>query len=297
MNAYPIGNDLIIKWSLLYSDGSIFPLADFDYELSYRTNRGNKVVSDTSVISVVDNLLTWRLKGEDQFASGAYTLCLKVTFSGSKVAEFQYDNAFVLSPLVSIHGSIAEVCIQSICDAIGIGGAGGDGSSHIEASIYFVSDPGGRGEIEHADQIIIKCEPGAIKTSDEAVFGHYVNNRMRAGDDIKSYTRARYHGWVIPREEHTLPLSMTYLGRDACGFDRWMVTTNALGATSFPEYERLRDLESEQMEEEVRPRLPISTLKKSGIAIYRNGERISDWLKFRVVRDMGIDEEFRLARW
>ena len=99
MNAYPIGNDLTVKWSLLYSDGSVFPLSNYDYELSYRTNRGNKVVTDTSVISVDENILTWTFKGEEQVVSGRYTICLKITLSGSKVVELQYDNAFMLSPL------------------------------------------------------------------------------------------------------------------------------------------------------------------------------------------------------
>ena len=118
MNAYPIGNDLTVKWSLLYSDGSVFPLSNYDYELSYRTNRGNKVVTDTSVISVDENILTWTFKGDEQAVSGRYTICLKITFSGSKVVELQYDNAFMLSPLSGFKGAGSEIVLQSYCDAI-----------------------------------------------------------------------------------------------------------------------------------------------------------------------------------
>ena len=118
MNAYPIGNDLTVKWSLLYSDGSVFPLSNYDYELSYRTNRGNKVVTDTSVISVDENILTWTFKGDEQVVSGRYTICLKITLSGSKVVELQYDNAFMLSPLSGFKGAGSEIVLQSYCDAI-----------------------------------------------------------------------------------------------------------------------------------------------------------------------------------
>lgn len=118
MNAYPIGNDLTVKWSLLYSDGSVFPLSNYDYELSYRTNRGNKVVTDTSVISVDENILTWTFKGDEQVVSGRYTICLKITLSGSRVVELQYDNAFMLSPLSGFKGAGSEIVLQSYCDAI-----------------------------------------------------------------------------------------------------------------------------------------------------------------------------------
>lgn len=118
MNAYPIGNDLTVKWSLLYSDGSLFPLSNYDYELSYRTNRGNKVVTDTSVISVDENILTWTFKGDEQAVSGRYTICLKITLSGSSVVELQYDNAFMLSPLSGFKGAGSEIVLQSYCDAI-----------------------------------------------------------------------------------------------------------------------------------------------------------------------------------
>lgn len=118
MNAYPIGNDLTVKWSLLYSDGSVFPLSNYDYEFSYRTNRGHKIVNDTSVISVEENILTWTFKGDEQVVSGRYTLCLKITLSGSKIIELQYDNAFMLSPLSGFKGAGSEIMIQSYCDAI-----------------------------------------------------------------------------------------------------------------------------------------------------------------------------------
>lgn len=118
MNAYPIGNDLTVKWSLLYSDGSVFPLSNYDYEFSYRTNRGHKIVTDTSVISVEENILTWTFKSDEQVVGGRYTLCLKITLLGSKVVELQYDNAFMLSPLSGFKGAGSEIVIQSYCDAI-----------------------------------------------------------------------------------------------------------------------------------------------------------------------------------
>lgn len=104
MNAYPIANDLFVKWSLRYADGSVFPLHLYEVELSYSTNRGTKVVSDTATISVEDNVLTWRFAGEDQAVSGRYSLKLKISQNGLPKAEFVQTDAFALTPLAGFKG-------------------------------------------------------------------------------------------------------------------------------------------------------------------------------------------------
>lgn len=115
MNIYPIGNNLTVKWTLRYSDGTVFPLSLYDYELSYRTSRGVKVATDTAV---EDNVLRWMLKADDQVVSGPYSLALKITLAGNKAVDLQYNNAFALTPLCHGNGSNIEVSIESNCDVI-----------------------------------------------------------------------------------------------------------------------------------------------------------------------------------
>lgn len=115
MNVYPIGNNLIVKWTLRYSDGTVFPLSLYDYDLSYRTSRGVKVATDTTV---EDNVLRWMLKADDQVVSGPYSLALKISFAGNKAVDLQYNNAFALTSLSHGNGANVEVCIESNCDMI-----------------------------------------------------------------------------------------------------------------------------------------------------------------------------------
>lgn len=115
MNVYPIGNNLTVKWTLRYSDGTVFPLSLYDYELSYRTSRGVKVATDTTV---EDNVLRWILKADEQIVSGPYSLALKITLAGNKAVDLQYNNAFALTSLCHGNGANVEVCIESNCDVI-----------------------------------------------------------------------------------------------------------------------------------------------------------------------------------
>lgn len=115
MNVYPIGNNLTVKWTLRYSDGTVFPLSLYDYELSYRTSRGVKVATDTAV---EDNVLRWMLKADEQVVSGPYSLALKITLAGNKAVDLQYNNAFALTSLCHGNGANVEVRIESNCDVI-----------------------------------------------------------------------------------------------------------------------------------------------------------------------------------
>ncbi|MCQ2219789.1 MAG: hypothetical protein MJZ12_00265 [Prevotella sp.] len=120
MNTYPKGNDLQVRWSLIYSDDTPFPLGSYDYELSYKTNRGSKVVTDTSVITIEDNILIWDFRAFSQSVSGVYSLGLKIFLAGSQVVELNYDNAFSLSAIkhASISGNVVN--LTSVCDVIDV---------------------------------------------------------------------------------------------------------------------------------------------------------------------------------
>lgn len=167
MNAYPIGNDLTVKWSLQYSDGSAFPLSLYEYELSYRTSRGTKVVTDTAVVSVEDNILTWSFSGDQQVASGPYSLNLKIALTGSKMIELQYDNAFMLSPLKGLQGAGSEIVLQSVCDAIDLKEAVLQARLAMDKAAQAVSDTSASAQAAEAAKEAAEVTAAQAKTDAE----------------------------------------------------------------------------------------------------------------------------------
>lgn len=217
MNAYPIGNDLTVKWSLLYSDGSVFPLSNYDYELSYRTNRGNKVVTDTSVISVDENILTWTFKGDEQVVSGRYTICLKITLSGSKVVELQYDNAFMLSPLSGFKGAGSEIVLQSYCDAIDLKDAVLQARKAMDIAGSAVNTAGGAATTANDAKAIAST---ANNTSTEAKT--IANNAKTVADQAKdtadaAAATATQKAEEVAQKEAQLEAALNNLSTDQSG--------------------------------------------------------------------------------
>ena len=151
---------------------------------------------------------------------------------------------------------------------------GGGGSSTINATLYFRSDPKIMGE-DFPDGLIVRCDIGSIQDTDTVELYRDVNNRMR----VHGETAARYHGWVKPRRSAP-HFSKEYIGQKD-GFDMWLVTVN--GGTAV-EYEESRGKDK------------LSLMRKCGIAICRDGVRISDFLKFRVWFDSS-NLKYRLSRW
>lgn len=117
MQNFPKGNDLIVRWSILYPDGSIFPVSNYSYELSYSTGRGVSVVSDSS-ISVNANIITWRFSGAEQAFFGKYSLTLKLYLDGKLIATVSKNNAFELTRVSSF--GLSDLNITSYCDAISV---------------------------------------------------------------------------------------------------------------------------------------------------------------------------------
>lgn len=118
MNNFPKGNDLIVKWAIKYSDGTPFPLENYAWELCYSAGRGINVVKDTAVISVSDNLLTWRFSGKDQAFYGKYSLTLRLYQQGKIVATVSKNNAFELS--TTQYDGPCDIDLVSYCDNISL---------------------------------------------------------------------------------------------------------------------------------------------------------------------------------
>lgn len=117
MQNFPKGNDLIVRWSILYPDGSVFPVSNYSYELSYSTGRGISVVSDSS-ISVNANIIIWRFSGAEQAFFGKYSLTLKLYLDGKLIATVSKNNAFELTRVSSF--GLSDLNITSYCDAISV---------------------------------------------------------------------------------------------------------------------------------------------------------------------------------
>ena len=175
--------------------------------------------------------------------------------------------------------------LQDTGQTVEIGG--GEGGSAINASLYFTTDPKDTGEVPRPSRLLVRCNAGEIKEGDQAVFGHYVNNRIRGYDGEISYTAGRYHGWVIPHQP--FPLQLTFIETTDDGYDLWEVSRDDQAHPLFADYEATRNTEKE-----------LSLQKKSGISIYRNGSRLTGWLKFQVImhEDQTTGEDvFTLSRW
>ena len=117
MQNFPKGNELIVRWSILYPDGTVFPVSNYVYELSYSTGRGVSVVKDSSV-SVSANTVTWRFSGAEQAFYGKYSLTLKLYLDGKLIATINKNNAFELTRVSSF--GLSDLSITSYCDAISI---------------------------------------------------------------------------------------------------------------------------------------------------------------------------------
>lgn len=173
-----------------------------------------------------------------------------------------------------------QIYLQDTDQTVELGG-GGAGTA-INTSVYFASDPKDAQVKQNIGKLLIRCNVGEIQEGDSVRFFHNVNNRMRSGNT----TVARYHGWVEPRK--VFPVSLEFIGNRG-EYDLWAVTTDAQGAISFADYERMR------VENEIDKTQNLSLQKKCGVAIFRNGIRITDYIKFRVA----VNQDYRcfLARW
>lgn len=112
------GNDLTIRWTLLHTDGTPFPLVNYVYRLFYGTGRGKFEETMTGTVEVDGNVLIWTFTADRQTVRGEYDLQLKIMFDGHLIATMNKDNAFCLSDngRENISGQVLN--ITSYCDYI-----------------------------------------------------------------------------------------------------------------------------------------------------------------------------------
>lgn len=171
---------------------------------------------------------------------------------------------------------VTNIYLQDTDQMIEIGGASSGLGGKINAEIYALWN-----KQEDTSSLYIICDKGAIQEGDTALFGRYITGRNRPRINGGRTTIGRYRGWIIPYANQTIGLSLAYIG-ELNGKDKWVVSPN--GYRSFVEYEANRGPQG------------ISLQRKCGITIFRGEEKISNWLKFKVV-NMNKGGAFFLSRW
>ena len=171
---------------------------------------------------------------------------------------------------------VTNIYLQDTDQTIEIGGASSGLGGKINAEIYALWN-----KQEGTSSLYIICDKGAIQEGDTALFGRYITGRNRPKIGGSRGTLGRYRGWIIPYANQTIGLSLTYIG-ELNGKDKWEVKPN--GYDSFVDYEANRGAQE------------ISLQRKCGITIFRGEEKISNWLKFKVVKSKD-SQSFFLSRW
>lgn len=175
---------------------------------------------------------------------------------------------------------VTNIYLQDTDQTIEIGGASSGLGGKINAEIYALWN-----KQEGTSSLYIICDKGAIQEGDTALFGRYITGRNRPKIGGSRTTLGRYRGWIIPYANQTIGLSLTYIG-ELNGKDKWEVKPN--GYDSFVDYEANRGANQNIS-------LSVSVRRRCGITIFRGEEKISNWLKFKVVQKQGTG--FFLSRW
>lgn len=170
---------------------------------------------------------------------------------------------------------VTNIYLQDTDQTIEIGGASSGLGGKINAEIYALWN-----KQEGTSSLYIICDKGAIQEGDTALFGRYITGKNRPKINGSRTTIGRYRGWIIPYANQTIGLSLTYIG-ELNGKDKWEVKPNRYD--SFVDYEANRGVQEASLQ------------RKCGITIFRGEEKISNWLKFKVV--WKLDTGFFLSRW
>jgi len=95
MDRYNIRQDLEVRWTLLYSNKTPFPLSGYTLRMKYIAGRGENPIPESD-ITVDGNVVVWQFKADHQIASGAYNLSLELFLGDQYVTKFFSKDAFAL---------------------------------------------------------------------------------------------------------------------------------------------------------------------------------------------------------
>lgn len=209
MNNFPKGNDLIVKWAIKYSDGTPFPLENYAWELCYSAGRGINVVKDTAVISVSDNLLTWRFSGKDQAFYGKYSLTLRLYQQGKIVATVRKNNAFELS--TTQYDGPCDIDLVSYCDNISLQDALLRGNKAME--VARDADKKSTEALNKANAAIAKVE--GVENATEAAYTAASSANAAAADAKTQADRAELNNQTFDSKEAQRDAAMATISQEA----------------------------------------------------------------------------------
>lgn len=145
-------------------------------------------------------------------------------------------------------------------------GGGGAGTA-INASMFFDND----------GRMFIKCNAGEIQEGDIAKLARYHAGKVR-------FTKERYRGWIEPSPAHVkaqgLDVTLS-LDHSSNGSDYWEVLIGGKSPAMYQEDAPQED--------------NYSLCHRQGIAVYRDGVRMTEYIHFTVVERE--DETFVATIW
>lgn len=115
MDIIKIGRNIIVKWTLIGTDGAAFPLENYNIELFYATGRGKSKECDPYSLTRNDNVVTWTFRDFRQVSTGVYDLFLCLKSRGKAVAVLEKKEAFILSLTSGIEDVDHLIEIESTC--------------------------------------------------------------------------------------------------------------------------------------------------------------------------------------
>ena len=132
MESVIIGTDIVVRWKILYSDGSPFPLGRYNLSL-VRYNAIGKTEITPSHWESTPGEITISFSGNELPTSGRHDLLLRIMDGDRLMTVVRYTGAFSLRR-ASAPGETKEIAITSYCDAIGIRESIMQGMKAVDAS-------------------------------------------------------------------------------------------------------------------------------------------------------------------
>lgn len=172
---------------------------------------------------------------------------------------------------------VKKIYVGADSTEVELGGGGGAGTA-INASIFIDND----------GDMYIKCNEGEIQDGDSVRLARYHTGKTgKHGEDEE---RTKYRGWIEPSAAHVAAQGLGMqieFGYNKNGADYWKVTINN---------ESITDYESDRPENDEGIKYTYSLQHQQGVAVYREGIRITEYLHFSVYYHEDSDMYFP-ARW
>ena len=154
---------------------------------------------------------------------------------------------------------------------------GGGAGTAINASVF----------VDENDNFLIKCNKGEILNTDVIKVARMQTTRYRKMDE-ESGEKITLHkrGWIEPTAGciayHGIAMTIEFfMTKD--GSDYWKVLVNGL---DIQQHEQNRNEKYQPAKDDddtdALSRLPYSFRHRQGVAVYRDGVRITDYLQFKV---------------